>query len=959
MASFQELAHNPPFNLSDEDNLNEPGSSNQPAVRRGTRACDRCRKIKSKCEVGSEDKCKNCGIANTRPSFKRGPPKGYIHSIEQRWNQVECILATIMESPRAQDIITDLRHDAFANAILDRVQAGPYGAASPIQQQDPTSDSFYASLVEVPEYTPLRDDRRSRRQSRVSREIVSQDPTASATPTREWQDQLSRRLAHNSQWPSLSSPVSATSRSSSRADGGGTDQSRTRRRLSYGGSAQQQRWDDLYTLPDANQPTCGPGNVPVEDTAEAFGQLSVDQNKELRYHGPASGLPLLAQSHRKSASDKEVNRIWRFSQNGDSEQPSYDAMREEEEIDVELPPPDVQSFLLQLYFAYVHPFFPIIHKQDFLHNYRATDHNVPPSHQTQTFTNPHLMQRRCKMLLLSMFAIAARYSNRPEDHQAPDGRFVTAGQQYAQDAHRLLDKKYQSSQPSTCQALLLLAIRAFGMGAMDKGWLYSGTALRMAVDLGMNRNADNWTIDGKQPLFTEVEKQIRKHIWWSCCISDKLSAVWLGRPITFRANDYSTPLPDINEVDETEVWQPYPPGVLGNFAPQTAKLMSCFREACNLSVIITDIMDKIYPVQVSTSTSRRVLLEELESRLNKWLNELPRDLRYSPNDKHTTVLPHILVLHIEYNAAVLLLHRAFLPAYDETVSHPTVLQSDPIALKAFDVCTGAAAQISAMAESYSDMFGLESAPPFMCIYLQSAGIMHVVALARQPSDPQASLGLTRCIEACKQIERLWPFTTRLRMLLEGERAHLDEYKYRPQTGSGRKRNAEDALGSHKNPDVSVRDLYAVPPVDSYSSTSSSNNSSWDSAPHARMVAHSLGMHAPHAEASTSFHPGYQWWPIQLINTEGLPQMPPTASTDVSAPISYSALPGYSQRQPHVPHPPPLHTPQTSTGMQEPFTFGQGHLSQDFVHDVNYPSFPLDRHYASHPSRSRHDSTPRQ
>lgn len=46
-------------------------------------------------------------------------------------------------------------------------------------------------------------------------------------------------------------------------------------------------------------------------------------------------------------------------------------MREEEDIDVELPSPDAQSFLLHLYFAYVHPFFPIIHKQDFLHNYNA------------------------------------------------------------------------------------------------------------------------------------------------------------------------------------------------------------------------------------------------------------------------------------------------------------------------------------------------------------------------------------------------------------------------------------------------------------------------------------------------------------------------------------------------------------------------------------------------------------
>ncbi|PIL31806.1 transcription factor [Ganoderma sinense ZZ0214-1] len=552
----------------------------------------------------------------------------------------------------------------------------------------------------------------------------------------------------------------------------------------------------------------------------------------------------------------------------------------------------------------------------------------------------------------------------------------------------VLDRKYQNSRPSTCQALLLLAVRAFGMGAMDKGWLYSGeilpfgpsissvdeeplfagTALRMAIDLGMNRNADNWTIDGKHPLFTDVEKQIRKHIWWSCCISDKLSAVWLGRPITFRANDYSTPLPNINEADETELWQPYPPGVLGNFTPQTARLLTSFRQACQLSVIITDIMDKVYPVQISAGTSRLVLLEELETRLNKWLIELPHDLVYSPN---AIVLPHILMLHIEYNAAVLLLHRAFLPAYDENVSHQSALQNDPLAMKAFEICTGAAVQISAMAESYSQMYGLQRAPPFMCIYLQSAGIMHVVALAQQPSDPQASLGLKRCIEACKRIERIWPFTTRLRTLLEGARTHLNEYKYYPQTGGGRKRNLDDALGNYKNPDVSVRDLYAMPPVDSHSSTSSSSSDNWDSAHHARMVAHSLGVRAPETEVSTSFHPGYQWWPSQLMATEGLQHIPAPAPTDVSAP-SYGALSGFSQQQQqqqqqqqrqqqqrHTPHPPPSHLSQSSAGMPEPFTYSQDHMSQEFVHGVNYPSFHLDRHYPSQPSGSRHDSAPRQ
>lgn len=171
--------------LSEDDN--EPGSSNKATKRgsRGTRllllsqtlfpdlcpaffpACDRCRKIKSKCEPTDGEKCKNCLVSGTGkwlyyvlprvlhsdsirmhisrfvqhescymvivsymwhagPSFKRGPPKGYIHAIEQRWQQVECILATVMSTPRAEGIMTDLRQDAFARSVLDRVASGPY-----------------------------------------------------------------------------------------------------------------------------------------------------------------------------------------------------------------------------------------------------------------------------------------------------------------------------------------------------------------------------------------------------------------------------------------------------------------------------------------------------------------------------------------------------------------------------------------------------------------------------------------------------------------------------------------------------------------------------------------------------------------------------------------------------------------------------------------------------------------
>ena len=61
----------------------------------------------------------------------------------------------------------------------------------------------------------------------------------------------------------------------------------------------------------------------------------------------------------------------RFSDHIDPEMHSRDTTSEEEDVAVQLPSLDQQSHLLQLYFTYVHPFFPVIHKQDFLCHYNA------------------------------------------------------------------------------------------------------------------------------------------------------------------------------------------------------------------------------------------------------------------------------------------------------------------------------------------------------------------------------------------------------------------------------------------------------------------------------------------------------------------------------------------------------------------------------------------------------------
>jgi hypothetical protein len=67
-------------------------------------------------------------MSSPGPIHKPGPPPGYIHAIEQRLRQVESLLGAIMAcpDPRTQAIVTELRKDDLASAILDRVDAGPF-----------------------------------------------------------------------------------------------------------------------------------------------------------------------------------------------------------------------------------------------------------------------------------------------------------------------------------------------------------------------------------------------------------------------------------------------------------------------------------------------------------------------------------------------------------------------------------------------------------------------------------------------------------------------------------------------------------------------------------------------------------------------------------------------------------------------------------------------------------------
>ncbi|KAG6878127.1 hypothetical protein C0993_011841 [Termitomyces sp. T159_Od127] len=69
-----------------------------------------------------------------------------------------------------------------------------------------------------------------------------------------------------------------------------------------------------------------------------------------------------------------------------------------------------------------------------------------------------------------------------------------------------------------------------------------------------------------------------------------------------------------------------------------------------------------------------------------------------------------------------------------------------------------------------------------------------------------------------------------------------------------KRPADAAFGQEKSPDYIQREAFPV-----YGTNSREENTGVQELG-TRIMAHMLGLHVPGIEASTSYYPGYEWWP---------------------------------------------------------------------------------------------------
>ncbi|KAF8240532.1 hypothetical protein L208DRAFT_1427978 [Tricholoma matsutake] len=846
--------------------------------RRSSKACDQCRKSKCKCERSAPgDPCKSCIMIGTTctflgPSRKRGPPKGYIDAIEARLHQTEALLGIIIaaKDTRAQSLLHDISKDSLAKEIINRVDNSPYGVKGRKPPDDPPNsaksrtaagsgsessrssqkqvdltathpsnewqdrvsallhdpDSGYgtADQLQIPQHQQRLRPQQSEPALKSSYLRPRSHAHAHAHTHPRTHPSHSNTLSHrpvlrvdlDSTLP-LPQPISPSRRQRRRLDASpDTDDprylthiSRTHtRRLSLS-SMETSSGEDK----DGDEDGDGDGEL-----TGAVGQLSLNEEEQVRYHGKASGLHLLGVKERVDGRNEGgiwfvfvfcpyvVNvifvcvcmyrrfpkaRVW----------PMVPGLNpktgEDEQMTAQLPDPAVQEHLLDLYFTYVHPSFPVVHKRAFFEAIKNgidiphTPDDIPISTATATTSSPPFHQRRHRvpaLLLLAMYALAARFTPSPPPPPPPSPPTPSpctptpttptppmwpAGDDYLDKAHLLLDTSYATSRPATCQALLLLGYREIGIGAMAQAWTYVGMAIRMAQDLGMHRSADGWAreeLGGM--LFGVWELEERKRVWYACVIMDKYVSTYIGRPLMIFERDFDARLPSENDPEEMEDW-PSACYHIDKLQTVPGRIISCFNASAVLSGILSKIVQAIYAVH--TVPNRHTEGALLEGLLSKWYIELPPHLRFEQagSAKRPVPPPHILTLHMQYWCAVLLLHRPLcvVPLANEDPNEGEARKSSK---KSYELCAGAANHITSIASLYSDTYTLGRCSVFLCYYIFTASIMHVTSLTAHPKDPQARVGLSKCMESLRTMQVVWPSAARALELLRGAKFNLQE-----------------------------------------------------------------------------------------------------------------------------------------------------------------------------------------
>ncbi|KAL7943742.1 fungal-specific transcription factor domain-containing protein [Trichoderma barbatum] len=288
----------------------------------------------------------------------------------------------------------------------------------------------------------------------------------------------------------------------------------------------------------------------------------------------------------------------------------------------------------------------------------------------------HVKEKRVEPILVdAVCAIAARFS----DHHVLTGGNdkmpqTERGQIFAQRARQATVDTFPCPSVGAVQACLLMAYEGFGANQDSALWMYLGLAIRMAVDLGLQKcvgiqyqgEKDPWytrhrsrvndddhespeahKVDGIDVLSPGEQKEVEQEridTFWSVFILDRVISSGTGRPVTIRDGDYELAFPESNN-DLATGWP--------NPFPVFLKIISLYGQVC-------DVLNNLHDAQDLTQ-DKWDQLSEMEHRLTRMYKHWDPRLQFNVSNFKTYLGmgqgTNFILLHFWFHALFIILHQ--------------------------------------------------------------------------------------------------------------------------------------------------------------------------------------------------------------------------------------------------------------------------------------------------------------
>ncbi|XDG04313.1 hypothetical protein ABKA04_003928 [Annulohypoxylon sp. FPYF3050] len=294
----------------------------------------------------------------------------------------------------------------------------------------------------------------------------------------------------------------------------------------------------------------------------------------------------------------------------------------------------IGHILVDLYFRFVHPSFPILHKDVFVTKHQASYRHMAPA------------------LLAAVYLLSL-------DWQIHDSRLVSGDSVCQPDisaleqlAETALQDDMRTPKLSTLEAGLLLLQRS-RLGSASSIWRLHAQLVAISYDLGLHVDCSSWSIP-------EWEIGLRRRLGWALYMQDRWTAFVHGRPALLHSDDWdlqpcsSSDFPEYTKIEGLSM------GVVA--APTGWRV---FLRQIELTQILNEITQTYY---TTTATRRdgsldRIgvcaavdLAQPIIARLSQWKTTLPDDLAFTT--PYTRSLCASASLHLAYHVVIIALYRA-------------------------------------------------------------------------------------------------------------------------------------------------------------------------------------------------------------------------------------------------------------------------------------------------------------